>query len=86
MVRNPNKGAYFSVEVFMGCTFGGKWTMDAATTRAPYGLGPLNPTKKLVHWLDLLSQPLSVSLNYVLAIFSGDLSPPPPLTLKSDKS
>ena len=40
-----------------------------------YGLGPLNPTKKLAHWLDLLGQLLS--LNCDLDIFRPD--PPPPI-------
>ena len=32
--------------------------MGVATTRAPHGLGPPNPTNKLAHWVDLLGQPL----------------------------
>ena len=39
-----------------------------ATSRAPNGLGPPNPTKKLAHWVDLLGQPLS--RNHVFEIFS----------------
>ena len=37
------------------------------------GLGPLNPTKKLAHWVDLLIQPLSRT--HVFEIFRGE----PPL-------
>ena len=50
VVRNSSYDAYFSVLIFRA-TFGGK--MGVATTRALYGLGPPNPTKK---WVDLLGQ------------------------------
>ena len=56
VIRNPSYDAYFSVWIFLG-TFCGK--MGVATTRAPNGVGPSNPTKKLAHWEDLLGQPLS---------------------------
>ena len=44
MVRNPNKGAYFSVEVFFGLHFWRK--MDAATTR-PLWFGASKPDQKV---------------------------------------
>ena len=47
--------------------------MGVATTCAPNGLGPSNPTKKLAHWVDLLDQPLS--RNHDFEIFRGE----PPL-------
>ena len=53
--------------------FGGK--MGVATTRAPNGLGPPNPTKKMARWMDLLGQPLS--RNHVFEILRGE----PPLTI-----
>ena len=56
VVRNQSYEAYFSV-LIVWATFGGK--MGVANTRAPYGLGPPNPTKKLAHLVDLLSQPPS---------------------------
>ena len=50
--------------------------MGAATTAAPYGFWATNPTKKLVHWVYLLGQPLS--RNRVFQNFSGEPPPPPP--------
>ena len=44
--------------------------MGVATTRAPNGLGPPNPTKKLAHWMDLLGQQLS--RNRVFEIYRGE--------------
>ena len=64
VMRNLSYNAYFSVLIFWA-TFGGK--MGVATTRAPNGLGPPHPTKKLDHWMELLGQPLS--RNHVFAIF-----------------
>ena len=55
-------------------TFGGN--MGVVTKRTPNGLGPPNPTKKLVHLADLLGQPLS--RNHVFEIFKGE---PPPLKI-----
>ena len=55
--------------------FGGK--MGVATTHAPNSMGPPNPSKKSVHWVDLLDQPLS--LNPVFEIFRPE---PPPLIVK----
>ena len=49
------------------------------TTRASNGLGPPNPTKKLAHWVDLLSHPLS--RNHVWNFQGWTL--PPALTLKT---
>ena len=72
VMRNPNHDDYFSVLIFWA-TFGGK--MCVATTRAPNGLWPPNPTKKLAHWADLLGQPLS--RKHVFEIFKGE---PPHLT------
>ena len=46
--------------------------MGVATTLAPNGLGPPNPTKKLAHWMDLLGQPLS--RNHIFKILRGELS------------
>ena len=37
--------------------FGGR--MGVATTLAPKGLGPQNPTKNLAHWVDLMGRPIS---------------------------
>ena len=51
--------------------FSGK--IGVATTVAPKGLGPQDPTKKLAEWVDLLGQPLS--LKHVFKIFG----PKPPL-------
>ena len=47
-------------------TFGGK--KGVAKTRAPDGLGPPNPTKKLAHWVNLLGQPLNadIYLDYIV--------------------
>ena len=47
--------------------------MGVAATVAPRGLGPQDPTKKLAHWVDHLSQPLSQK--HVFEIFG----PEPPL-------
>ena len=47
--------------------------MGVATTRAPHGLGPPNPTKKLADWVDLLGQLLS--RNVIFEIFMDE----PPL-------
>ena len=57
--------------------FGGK--MGVAATVAPKGLGPQVSTKKLAHWVDLLSHPLSRKL-----VFKKIGSEPPPL-LNSNK-
>ena len=45
--------------------------MGVATTLAPKGLGPQDPTTKLVHWVELLGQPLSRKR-------FNNLVPPPP--------
>ena len=60
-----------------GPLLAGKWAWPPVTTRAPNGLGPPNPIKKLAHWGDLSGQPLS--RNHVFEIFTGE----PPLLLKS---
>ena len=48
--------------------------MGVGATLAPKGLGPETPTKKWAHWVDLISQPLSV-----FKIFEPE-PPPPPLS------
>ena len=58
-------------------SFGGK--MGLATTCAPNGMGPPNPTETLAHWMNLLGQPLS--RNHVFEIFMDE--PRPPLKSKS---
>ena len=55
--------------------FGGK--IGVATTVAPKGLGPQDPTKKLVHWGELLGQPLTQKL--VFKNFVPEPLPPPSL-------
>ena len=60
-------------------TFGEK--MGVAITRAPNGLGHLNPIKKLAHWVDLLG--LSLSGNYVFEIIRSE--PPSPLRFSYGK-
>ena len=64
VVRNRCYDSYFSVLIFWA-TFGGK--MGVATTRAPNGLWPPNPAKKLARWVDLMGPPLSQ--NYIFEIF-----------------
>ena len=54
--------------------------MGVAATRAPDGLGPPNPTKKLAHWVDLLGQ--SLSRNHVFEILRVE-PPGPPTPLKT---
>ena len=49
--------------------------MGMAITRALIGLGPPTPTKKLVHWVELLSQPHTQ--NHAFEIFRGGVWPPP---------
>ena len=51
--------------------------MRVATMRAPNGLAPPDPTKKLAHWMELLGQ--SLSRNRVFEIFWGE--PPPQLKI-----
>ena len=51
--------------------------MGVATTRAPYGLMPQQPTKKLAHWVELLGQLLS--RKFVFKIFGPDPTTTPPL-------
>ena len=70
-MRNLNYDAFLSFDIWT--TFGGK--MGGATTRTPNGLGPLDPTKTLVHGVDLSGPPLSG--NHVFEIFRGDRPPPP---------
>ena len=72
VVRNPSYDGYFSLLIFWA-TFGGK--IGEATTCVLKGLGLPNPTKKVTHWVDLLSQPLSG--NHVLEIFGGRRTPSP---------
>ena len=55
--------AYFNFLIF-SATFGGE--KSVTSTRAPYGMGPSNPTKKLAHSVDLLGQ--SLSRNHVFEI------------------
>ena len=47
--------------------------MGVGATLAPKGLGPETPTKKWAHWVDLISQPLSV-----FKIFEPEPPSPPP--------
>ena len=68
----------FFLFFFFWATFGGK--IGVATTCAPNSLGPLNPTKKLTHWVEYLGQPLS--RNHVFEI----VRPEPPLIKRAVKS
>ena len=72
VMKNPSYDAYFSFLIFW-VTFSGK--MGVATTRDPTSLRPPNPTKTLVHWVDLLGQPLS--RNYIQEIFRPEPHIPP---------
>ena len=71
VIRNPSCDAYFSYFIFWA-TFCGK--IGVAATCSLNGLGPPNPTKKLIHWV-------AFSANHYLEItfskFSGVNSPPP---------
>ena len=57
--------------------FGGE--MDVATTMAPKGLGPQDPTKKLAKWVELSGH--SLSRKHVFRIFGPN---PPPLLNKKN--
>ena len=58
-------------------TFGGK--MGVATTLAPKGLGPQDPTTKLAHWVDLWIN------HYLKKVFSKSMPDPPSKRLKELK-
>ena len=61
------------VLIFNFCFFWRENKMGVAIRRAPYGLGPPNPTKLWAYWVELLDQPLS--WNHVFEISSGEPSP-----------
>ena len=61
VMRNQSYDVYFSI-------------LGAVNTRAPNGLGPPDPTKKLANWADILRQPLS--RNRAFEIFWGEPHPP----------